>query len=306
MNNRFFLKKPQQITINLLWLVTALFFSSCTEKNDTTPNDNSIRIVSLAPNLTEIVCAVGAGNMLVGRTTACDYPPEIISEIPAVGGFGKPSLELLLQTRPTIVLDVDLEDEGVGHAIDKLGLKRERIKCGRLAEIPDAILAAGHLTGHESEASELASAFKARLVEYTRERDELLRKGEEAPNVFVEIWGEPLITAGGKSFLSELIAAAGGKNIGDEIDREYFTAEHEWVVKSDPDIILSLYMSEKGTAIEQVSKRTGWSAIKAVRNGNIYDGFDNNTLLRPGPRVLAGIDSLKRRFDEWRNNKNDL
>ena len=88
-----------------------------------------IRIVSLAPSITEAVCAVGAGDLLVGRTSACNYPDEVVASVPVIGGFGTPSLELLAKARPTLVLETALADEAIGLRIDAMGLRRERIRC---------------------------------------------------------------------------------------------------------------------------------------------------------------------------------
>ena len=121
---------------------------------------------------------------------------------------------------------------------------------------------------------------------------------EERPLVYIEIWNDPIYTIGKKSFLSELIYLAGGKNVGDESGREYFKASDEWVISKKPDIILCLYMARDTSAVDSVMARAGWNTVPAVRNRRVYDGFENNLVLRPGPRVLEGIKVLKEKISQ--------
>jgi len=101
------------------------------------------------------------------------------------------------------------------------------------------------------------------------------------------------MTAGGRSFVSELIRLAGGQNIGDEFEKDYFRISSEWVVSRSPDIILCVGMAGKSSSRHLVMERSGWNSIKAVRTGRVYDGLHGDLLTRPGPRVLDGIKELQ-------------
>ena len=114
------------------------------------------RIVSLAPNLTEIVCAVGGADQLVGRTTACNYPPDVVARVPAIGGFGAPSLEVLLALKPTRILYVDLEDQNFAQKMDAVGLTHTKVRCKTLDDIPRAVWEVGGYLHQESVAGQLA------------------------------------------------------------------------------------------------------------------------------------------------------
>jgi len=262
------------------------------------------RIVSLAPNLTEIVCAIGGAHHLVGRTSACDFPPEAIKDVQVVGGFGAPSLERLLEVKPSIILDVALADEALGQKIADIGLRRERIHCGSLMEIPEAVIAVGRLIGHESEAENLASNLRSE-IEAFRLRAAATRK---RPRVYVEIWCDPLTTVGRTSYISELVALAGGDNIGDEASRDYYQVGPEWVIEQNPEIILCLYdtgsgMTRKdnagaGMARMAMLQRSEWKVVSAVRTGRVYDNLDYNLVLRPGPRVTKSLALLERSFQQ--------
>jgi iron complex transport system substrate-binding protein len=256
-------------------------------------DDGTPRLVSLAPNLTEIICAVGGASNLVGRTSACDYPPAVVAHVPVIGGFGAPSVDLLLSVKPTLILDVDLEDARTADILLRLGVRRERIACGRLDEIPPAVRRVGVLVGHVTEADTLAERI-AQQIRTWREANG--RSPGAKPSVFAEIWNDPVMTVGRRSYVSELIALAGGRNIGDDLDKDYFPVASEWVVARDPEIIFCFYMAPGGDVREQVARRAGWSDVRAVRQGRIYGDLDNNTILRPGPRVVEGIAALRERI----------
>jgi len=246
------------------------------------------RAVSLAPNLTEIVCAVGGLDTLVGRTSACDYPPEV-AKVKTIGGFGTPSLEQLVAVSPTVVFEVDLDDQAMGRKIDNLGLRRQHVPCNTLDDIPAAIETVGSLIDRKAQAQALAAGLREKIAALrTRAAAETNR-----PSVYVEIWHDPVMTAGTNSFLSELITLAGGRNIGDELQKDYCQVSPEWIVAKDPDIILCLYMSNTGRARQALMERNGWQHMKAVAASAVFDGFDVNLIVRPGPRVLESIEALR-------------
>ena len=248
-----------------------------------------VRVASLAPSLTEIVCALGAGGCLVGRSSVCDYPPAVVTNVPVVGGFGAPSLEMLARCRPDVVLSVALEDAATVQAMERLGLRHVRIKSVTIDDIPEAILAVGRIVHREEAAQRMAGGMRAELATL-RARP----RPEPAPAVFVEIWGDPLITAGKRSFLSELIALAGGRNIADDVGRDYFQMSSEAVLARDPDVIVMLDQKSADAAARTIASRGGWAQLKAVRAGRVYSGLDESVLEQPGPRVLEGVRILKR------------
>jgi len=261
------------------------------------------RIVSLAPSLTEIVCAVGGADRLVGRTDVCNYPSNLLIHVPIVGGFGRPYLEPLLAQKPTLVLDVDLEDKSLGAAFEQLGIGRQHIACRRLADIPSAIRTIGRLAERLDAGNTLARAIESSIR--TRREAVATIPPEQRPLVYVEIWGDPLMTAGRGSFVSELVALAGGRNLGDELAHDYGTVSTEWVLTRNPDIIFCLYPSAGHHARKTVLARLGWQTLRAVQDGRVYDDFNLDTILRPGPRVLDGVEQLRRVIAEigGRNSK---
>ncbi|MEI7934898.1 MAG: helical backbone metal receptor, partial [Chlorobiaceae bacterium] len=126
-----------------------LLASGCTQQpiRDTKKAKAQPRIVSLAPSLTEMIFAIGAGDQLVGRTSACDWPAAA-ARVPVIGSFGQPSLELLASLHPDLVIDVDLADEETGKKISALGIQRETVSCKSPDDIPAVLKKLGKLTGH--------------------------------------------------------------------------------------------------------------------------------------------------------------
>jgi iron complex transport system substrate-binding protein len=306
----------------LLCLLTA-----CSRSSQPAPASSGSRVVSLAPSLTEIIFAIGAESRLVGRTDVCNYPPDKLKSVPIVGGFGAPSLDLLIQLQPTLVLEVDLADSALGTAIDQAGLNRQRIACSTLDNIPRAIMTVGRLTQSEAAARALAEPMSRRIAVLRQAAEARKASGLPIPSVFVEIWGEPLTTCGKESVVSDLVTLAGGHNLGDEAsDKPYFAVSTEWVIARNPDVIICLDMSSESkpavrdqksaagengavvsgkisnpqlnTALDRVAGRTGWAGIAAVKNGRVYGDLDDNVILRPGPRVLEGIEALRKRIEQ--------
>jgi iron complex transport system substrate-binding protein len=237
------------------------------------------------------VCAIGAEDCLVGRTTVCDYPPEVVARVPVVGDFGVPHLEALMKVKPTIILEVDMADSSLRHKLDSLGFVRHRIECKTLTDIPSAIRKIGELLERKDSANQLAERFETRLKEL-RENVKTQRK----PRVFLELCNDPLVTAGRNSFLNELVELAGGSNIASEVSSDYFKIASEWVISKNPDVIICLSMPAGKGAKKFVLGRPGWNVIEAVKKGRVYDDLDVNVVTRPGPRVLDAVEEIRRRI----------
>ncbi len=286
-----------QLTVNcnslLPFLLSALLLmsSGCTQQkvNSARLKPAKPRIVSLAPSLTEMIFAIGAGDELVGRTSACDWPAAA-ARVPVTGAFGRPSLELLASIHPDLVVDVDLADKEMGKKISALGIQRESITCKSPDDIPAALRRLGKLTGHTREADSLALSISNGLATFKKKTESQKRK----KTVYLEIWDDPFWTGGKGSYTSALIAYAGGENIGDVVEKDYFEISQEWVIKKSPEVIACMYMARESSAVDKVMNRPGWSSVAAVKNHRVYDRFDNSLFLRAGPRVLDGIAQLYR------------
>jgi iron complex transport system substrate-binding protein len=235
-----------------------------------------------------MIFAIGGAAQLVGRSSACNYPPESMNAIQIIGDFGVPSLERLLTAKPDAVLYTDLADLTLDPKLRKIGLNPVLIPCARLDDIPPAIIQLGRHLHRESEANTLATRLTQQIA--------ACRAAPPAPHpprVLVLIWNDPLTAAGRNTFISDLITLAGGKNIGDEINRDYFPVSGEWVLDRNPDIIFCFFMAGKNSVKQQILQRRGWEHVAAIRDGCVYDGFDNDLVVRPGPRVMQGLELIR-------------
>jgi len=278
-------------SFRLLPLVALLGLAACRPPTPAAPPETSApppRIISLAPSLTEILFAIGAGDCVVGRTDVCNYPPEA-KAVPVIGSFGKPSIEALAAQKPTHVFNVDLEDKSLPNLFARLGWRSERIPCSRLADIPDAILAVSSHSGHTNAAIRLADEIRAGIAA----RREAAIGAATPPSVLVVVWWEPLMTVGRPSFIADLVTLAGGRLITAGIERDYFTVSEEWVLRENPDVILSLGTENPGETLIRLRATTGWRALQAVKTGRVYDAFDQDIVCRPGPRILDAVDQIR-------------
>jgi iron complex transport system substrate-binding protein len=251
------------------------------------------RIVSLAPSVTEMLFGLGLGDRIVGATDYCNFPPEA-KKIPRVGGLGTPNIEKLLSLAPDLVVATDLERKDLAEALRRDGIQVLMLKIGNFAELFDAERKLGDAVGKPEQAARQVRDMEARLDAAAKLYAGVPR--DRLPRVFIEVWSDPLITAGGASFLDDVVARAGGVNVAHDLKQEYPTINPERVVAWDPDVILLGYMTEAKDAAGEIAGRIGWGGIKAVRERRVIADISPDLLLRPGPRLVAGVEQLAERL----------
>ncbi len=272
----------------IVWcaVIGAALLSPCHAQNHTA------RYISLAPSTTEILFALGLGDEVVGISSYCNYPPESKSKA-SVGDFSSPNIEKILSLRPDYIFCTGLEQNVIIVKLRSLHLKVYVADPATIEELFASIRDIGALTGRRSRADDLVAGMRKRLQEVA----EKLSRSPAAPKpkVFIEIWHDPLMTAGKGSFVDEVVSLAGGVNIAHDAPRPYSIFSAEEVVRRNPDIIIMGYM-EKDPAQDIVKRRFGWSSIGAVRNNKVYNDIDPDMLLRPGPRVVDAVEALYKRL----------
>lgn len=244
------------------------------------------RVVSLAPSLTELVCALGACEVLVGVDVASNWPPPVRA-LSRVGDLYNPDLEKIVRLAPDLILSTPY-----GGAVDRLRslhLRVAMVATGRYQDLYAAIARLGELLQRSDAAAELAKALRER-VEHVRQRV------GELPNrrVYYEIDRTPY-TAGGDSYVSALIAMAGGTNIAAGFEATYPRVSPEFVLRSQPQVII-LADAPHGVDAAEVAARPGWGSIPAVRSSDIcsLDQPAVDVLHRPGPRLGQALEILVR------------
>jgi len=250
---------------------------------------NSLRIVSLSPNLTELIFFLGEQKHLVGRSSACDYPPDA-KKMKSVGGFGKPSLEQLLSLKPDLVVASALADPGLKTSIEQLGIKFYLMPGKSIDDYYKTVAAIGEILNCREKADKEINRVRNGVAHFAKMNK---KTGlESLPKVYMEVWDRPYMTVGNKSFINEMLEYAGGKNIAALQNSDYFNCSVEWIISSKPDIIICPAMKD-GHEVD-VKKRKGWQKIPAVKNNRIYVNLNNDLIYRLGPRILEGISLLRK------------
>jgi iron complex transport system substrate-binding protein len=245
------------------------------------------RVASLIPATTELLFAIGAGPVVVGRTQWCDYPAEAL-RVTDLGPGINPNLEAVLSVRPDlVVLYNSAQHASAAARLRELGIPAVRLNTDALADVGRVGRLLGRLTGHEAGADSMRAAFDSALAAATS-----VGRRERKPRVLILVWEQPPMTLGRGSFLSELVERAGGQNIFADIAGSSGPVSIEAVSARDPDLILTA-----GSGPASIADRPEWQAVRAVRerrflriSGTEYD--------RPGPRSPAAIRALAARLRE--------
>ncbi len=249
--------------------------------------ETAARIVSLAPSLTEIAYAVGAGDRLVGVTDYCDFPAEA-TEKPKVGGIYTPNFEAILSLRPDLIL-ATTEGNREEHVreLERLGMPVYVVRPVDFATVLDSIARVGRLVGREAGARRVVERLR-------READAIARtlNGAARPRVLYVLWGSPLIVPGRDTLITDLIRRAGGESVtGEEpIPFPRFSLE-EALVRRPERVVIARHRHE--SVEERLREWRELALLPAVRQGRVQ-AIDGDLLHRPGPRIVDGLRTLAR------------
>ncbi len=240
------------------------------------------RAVSLAPNLTEIVFAVGAGDRLVGVTSYCDYPLEA-QEILKIGDTMNPNIENIIALKPQIVLvSTASQIETFTKTLDEQNIHIFVTNPNNLDDIYKSIYQIGEIFSREEKAGQLVDDLKRRVAEV-----ETRTATAKVEKVFLQISKESLFTVGKDSFITDLINRAGGISITSNISTAYLPISKETALALNPDAII-LSDSEDNQEPSDVFKDSS-----AVKNGKVFR-INADLISRPGPRIVDGLEQMAR------------
>ncbi|HWC77902.1 MAG TPA: cobalamin-binding protein [Blastocatellia bacterium] len=243
---------------------------------------NPERIVSLAPSITETLYALGLVDRVVGVTTFCDYPPEVRSK-ENVGDTLRPNIERIVSLKPDLVIvSTASQLEQSVKRLEELGIPVYVTNARDLDGVIGSIERTGEITGASDRAKELAIALRRR-IDAVRARVE----GRVRPPVFFILGSEPLITAGGSSFINDLITRAGGRSISSGETAEYPQYSLETAVARQPEVVF--LQAGEGSLPARLEQ------TPAARAGRVYI-LDDALLLRPGPRIVDGLEQMAARI----------
>jgi iron complex transport system substrate-binding protein len=247
------------------------------------------RIISLAPNITEILFALGLEARIVGVTRYCDYPPQAL-EKEKIGGMVDLNLEKIYALNPDLVIGFRGNPLRVLRRLRELDLPLFVLEMGSgLESVFDIIKTIGAVTQQEKEAENLIESMQKK---YSHMQDSL-QKVQYQPKVFFSLHGMGLWTCGKGSFLDDLVRKAKGINIAGNIQRKWLHYNREELIHENPDVIIVLAQSK-----EEFQKARSWMKgerpfreIRAVSEDRIHF-LDANIATRPGPRLVDALIQL--------------
>lgn len=242
------------------------------------------RIISLAPNLTEILYDLGLGERVVAVTGYCNYPPEVKGK-PQIGGMSNPSLEVIVALKPDLVaMTVDGNPREIERRLRKLGIRTHVFRAKRLADLPGEIRALGRALDISAQADDRADRIESVIRRYAEKTRSSPRRTN--PKVLLVVQPDPLIVAGGGTAIDDALQLLGLKNIAAAARTPYPRYSLEEVIRQAPDIII---IGKGHDVVLAQSRRLliKLSQVEAVRLGRVY--YINDPLFRLGPRITDGI-----------------
>jgi iron complex transport system substrate-binding protein len=242
------------------------------------------RVVSLIPATTELLFAIGAGPVVVGRTAWCDYPAAA-AKVPNLGDGIAPNVEAVLASHPDLVILYNsAQNAAIAARLRGLGIAALRLNTDSLGDVARVGRLLGRLTGHARAADSMAAVFDTALASAT------VAPPARRPKVLLLVWEQPPMTIGRGSFLSELVERAGGRNLFADVTSSAGTVSIEAVASRDPDLILTTAAGPVAFAA-----RPEWRPVRAVRQQRFLP-VSGSEFNRPSPRAPAAIRELARRL----------
>jgi iron complex transport system substrate-binding protein len=240
----------------------------------------ALRVVTLAPHLTELVYAAGGGARLIAADSSSDYP-QAASALPRVGDFAGVDVERILALQPDVVFgwlsgnkasDID--------RLEHLGLKTFMSEPRRLDDIPRTLRALGAMLGSVPDGERAARGFEQNL-------ERLRRAANAAPvAVFVEVWQQPLVAVGGSHIISDVLHRCGGDNVFGALRALAPPVSLESVLAADPEVIIGA-----GVPQEALADWRRHPHLRAVQRGQVH-ALDPALITRPTPRILQGAQQV--------------
>lgn len=244
-----------------------------------------VRLVSLAPSITEMLFALGLDEQIVGVTEFCDFPAAAKSKTKV--GYSNPNIETLVSLQPDLVLApreflrADLQAK-----LDQLKIPTFVLDAKTLEDIPSHIQTLGRILERSTEANAVALALRQRMAEIRRKAEPLPRK-----RVLYVLNSQPLITVGPGSFIHQMIGFAGGINVASQATVPYPRLSMETVLKEDPEVLVFPVGTVESVPRSEQQQWQRWTSLSAIKNRRVHE-VSSNLLNRPGPRIVEGLEQL--------------
>ena len=249
---------------------------------------NPMRVISLAPNITEIVFALSQGSRLVGVTTYSDYPPDA-EHLPKVGSYVRLDLERIVSLSPELCLAIkDGNPKDAVTRLESLGIPVYAVDPRNLESVMETLIRIGSLMGADEKARLIVKDMRDRI----RRIDVRIKQMNVRPRVFFQIGVSPIVSVGTNTFIHELIVQAGGINVA-QGPTPYPRFSKEQILGLSPEVIIITSMARTAVFDQVKVEWQQWTNMPAVRNNRIFiqesDLFD-----RPSPRLVDALEVLAR------------
>ncbi len=242
------------------------------------------RIVSLSPDMTENLFAIGAGDRLVGTVEFSNYPPAALA-VARIGGYERFDLERVVALKPDLVLAWQSGNNPSQIArLMALGVPVYVSQSTRVEDVAGTLERLGRLTGQSAQADRLAQAYAGRIAALRARH-----AGQPVVRVFYQAWNAPLMTVGGRQVISDVIRLCGGENVFGTIRPMAAAVSVEAVLAANPEVIIASGRGDRNTAWLDEWRR--WPKLVAVARDNLFlvppDHLQRHTL-----RLAEGVEAL--------------
>ena len=249
--------------------------------------DHPHRVICLMPSVTDIVFSLGAADDVVAISDYTKYPAAALKK-PSVGDLIKPSIETILSLHPDLV--IGFQPKGpmeVTDQLERVGIPIFLVDSHGIAGILHSVETIGLALNRTSQADALIHSLQQR-VDAVRVRT----KGLPAPRIFMPIWYDPITTIGKNAFITEIIEAAGGRSVTDDLPKEWPQISMEVVLERAPDALLLVRGGK--TTLQVLQDRPGWSSMTAIKAQRAY--YVDDRINFPSPVAIDALEDLARQF----------
>jgi ABC-type Fe3+-hydroxamate transport system substrate-binding protein len=245
------------------------------------------RVVCLMPSVTDTVYALGAGDDVVGISDYTKYPAAALTK-PSVGDLIKPSIETILSLHPDLVIGVQPKGPmEVTAQLERAGIPIFLVSPHGIAGILHSVETVGLALNRTQQADALVHSLQQR-VDAVKARTQ----SQPAPRIFMPVWYDPISTIGKNAFITEIIEAAGGRSVTDDLTTEWPEISMEVVLERAPDALL-LVRGGKMT-LKVLQDRPGWSSMAAVKAKRVY--YVDDRINFPSPLAIDALEDLAKQF----------
>ncbi len=247
--------------------------------------DHPLRIVSIAPSVTETIYALGLGDRLVGDTDYCDYPPQA-KLLPHVGGVLNPNLERIVALEPDLVVGTDEANRReTADQLARVGIPLYGVTAHTVDGTVHSVEDLGHALNWDQPTQKLVASMRARVAAVDKKV-----QGQPRPQVLCVVWFRPLVTGGACTFVSYVVRRAGGASVSDDMTTEWPHMGLEDVLSRAPDVILFPRTEAFAPGLDEFQKLPGWRDLAAVKNHHIY--FVSEKIMHPSPRLIDALEEV--------------